>query len=209
MGIKTFALASLLVLSQLTFADELAVGLATPSPTGISVKLWNSDEIAYDMLGAWDAANEEVYLHFDYLIHDNNKYNLDGNPMPFYYGYGVRFKEERNADTILGLRIPLGISYFIQDAPFEVFGELAPRVDVAPSTNFGLDVMIGVRFRINELQKRNRANRGERSDRRETDTGQQEQYDSRDYRSQEYNSREPEQDAPPPVPNAPPGYRGY
>lgn len=180
MGIR-FLLATILIFSHTIKADELAIGLATPSPTGISVKLWQDKEIAYDMLGAWDTGNDEIYLHFDYLIHDNNKFNLDGNPMPFYYGYGVRFKEEANADTILGLRMPVGVSYFIQDAPFDVFAELAPRVDVAPSTNFGLDVMIGVRFRINELD-RQRSKRTERTE----------------------NSNEP-----PPVPNAPTDYRGY
>lgn len=186
MGIRTYLCAALLVFSSISFADELAIGLATPSPTGLTGKLWKDKEIAYDIVGAWDTGSEKVYFHFDYLIHDYNKFNLDGNPMPFYYGYGARFKEEANTDTIMGLRMPIGVSYFIQNAPFEVFGELAPRVDVAPSTNFGLDVMIGVRFRINELEKQ-----------------------QRERRTDPPLGEAPLNDEPPPVPNAPGTYRGY
>lgn len=182
MGIRTIALVAVLISSSAANADELAIGLATPSPTGLTAKLWTDDETAYDIVGAWDTGSEKVYLHFDYLIHDNNKFNVDGNPMPFYYGYGARFEEEENADTTIGLRMPIGVSYFIQNAPFEAFAEVAPRVDVAPSTNFGLDVMIGIRFRINELDRR---------------------------RGRDVEETDKTSEAPPPVPNAPTDYQGY
>ena len=32
--------------------------------------------------------------------------------------------------------------------PIDVFGEVAPRVDLVPNTNFGLDIMIGIRYRF-------------------------------------------------------------
>ena len=186
MGIRGFVFTALVTISQATVADELAIGLATPSPTGLTAKLWSNEKIAYDLVGSWDTGSDKVYLHFDYLIHDYEKFNLDGTPMPYYYGYGARFKEEENADTIIGLRMPIGVSYFIQSAPFEAFAEVAPRVDIAPSTNFGLDVMIGIRFRINELEKQRESNR-------------------------KSGNRDLENDntSPPPVPNAPTDYRGY
>ena len=192
MGIRSFALVALLFVSATVVADELTVGFGTPGPTVLSAKLWTNEEIAYDI--AVYRKSEEVYVHFDYLIHDNDKFNIDGNPMPFYYGYGARFIEHETDDTIMGLRMPIGVSYFIPDVPFEVFGELAPRIDIAPSTNFGLDFIIGVRFRINEIQRRHTAE-GRRTD-------------DRSNHSTNEGDRE-NGDAPPPVPNAPSDYRGY
>jgi hypothetical protein len=134
-------------------ANEVSIGLATPSPTGISLKVWFDKKNAFDILGAWSISNEKYYVHFNYLTHDYTKFRLNDSEMPFYYGFGGRIKEEEgDKDARAGIRIPFGISYFLQSAPFDVFGELAPRVDVTPDTNFGLDVMIGIRYRINPNQ---------------------------------------------------------
>ena len=73
----------------------------------------------------------------------------------FYHGYGVRVINEGgvNEKTALGMRLPFGVSYLMDDPPLDVFAELAPRVNVTPSTNFGLDVMLGVRYRIGLSRK--------------------------------------------------------
>lgn len=131
-------------------ANEIGIGLATPAPTGISLKLWFDKTNAFDILGAWSLNDEKFYIHLNYLTHDYSKFALGDNAMAFYYGFGARIKEEEgdDKDTVLGMRIPFGISYFVESAPFEVFGELAPRVDITPNTNFGLDIMIGIRYRL-------------------------------------------------------------
>ena len=153
-AVKTFLSAGAIYLSvtSVSVANEIAIGLATPSPTGITLKLWTTHDSAFDILGAWSINDEKYYIHADYLLHDFSKFRVNESKMPFYYGIGFRIKEEENEDTTLGMRIPFGIAYFMQSAPFEVFGELGPRVDVTPQTNFGLDIMIGIRFRINPMQ---------------------------------------------------------
>ena len=132
-------------------ANELGIGLVTPVPTGITFKLWFDKTNAFDIVGSWNINDQKFYLHADYLTHDYSKFDLGPNAMGFYYGFGARIKEKDNedSDTVLGMRIPFGLSYFTLSAPFEIFGEVAPRLDITPYTKFGLDVMLGIRYRIN------------------------------------------------------------
>ena len=132
-------------------ANELGLGLATPVPTGITLKLWFDKTNAFDIVGSWNINDQKYYVHADYLTHDFSKFELDSGSMAFYYGFGARIKEEdkEDSDTRLGMRIPFGLSYFTQSAPFEIFGEVAPRLDITPYTDFGLDIMIGIRYRLN------------------------------------------------------------
>jgi hypothetical protein len=137
--------------STIAKATEIGIGLATPVPTGITLKLWLDKTNAFDIVGSWNVNDDKYYVHADYLTHDFSKFQVEPASMAFYYGFGARIKEEdkKDSDTRLGMRIPFGLAYFPQTAPFEIFGELAPRLDVTPDTHFGLDVMIGIRFRIN------------------------------------------------------------
>ncbi len=132
-------------------ANEIGIGLATPVPTGITLKLWFDKTNAFDIVGSWNINDDKYYVHADYLIHDFSKFAVEPASMAFYYGFGARIKEEdkKDSDTRLGMRIPFGLAYYPETVPFEIFGEVAPRLDITPSTNFGLDVMIGIRFRIN------------------------------------------------------------
>ena len=94
---------------------------------------------------------QKYYVHADYLTHDFSKFSVDPASLAFYYGFGARIKEEddQDSDTRLGMRIPFGLAYYPQTVPFEIFGEVAPRLDITPHTDFGLDIMIGIRYRIN------------------------------------------------------------
>ncbi|KPJ87406.1 MAG: hypothetical protein AMJ53_18205 [Gammaproteobacteria bacterium SG8_11] len=129
----------------------MGIGLATPVPTGITLKVWFDKTNAFDILGSWNINDEKYYIHADYLIHDFSRFDVNPAAMAFYYGFGARIKEEdkKDSDTRFGMRIPFGLAYYTNGAPFEIFGEVAPRLDVTPDTHFGLDVMIGIRFRIN------------------------------------------------------------
>jgi hypothetical protein len=132
-------------------ANEIGIGLATPVPTGITLKLWFDKSNAFDIVGSWNVNDQKYYVHADYLTHDFSKFSVEPAAMAFYYGFGGRIKEEddEDSDTRLGMRIPFGLAYYPQAVPFEIFGEIAPRLDITPHTDFGLDIMIGIRYRIN------------------------------------------------------------
>jgi len=127
---------------------DFSVGMATPIPTGVTAKYWVSRTAAYDVFAEWSISDKNFHVHGDYLVHDFNQVFMDDADAPVYYGIGVMFGAEEGKDAKTGIRIPFGIDYLPRNAPFDVFGEAAPRMDLAPSTNFGLDLQIGIRYRF-------------------------------------------------------------
>lgn len=137
--------------------DKLGVGIILGEPTGISVKSWLNRERALDFAAAWSfAENDSFQFHADYLIHNFGilKTGSAGGKLPLYYGIGGRIKLEgdnnekgRNSnDALLGVRVPVGISYLFAKAPVDLFVEIVPVLDVVPATDFGINAAIGARF---------------------------------------------------------------
>jgi len=137
--------------------NGLGVGLIVGEPTGISVKKWIGETRAVDAAAAWSfSGNESFQFHADYLFHNFSLLqpkDFKGR-LPVYFGVGCRIKlkdtnEEKgrnDEDTLLGIRIPLGISYLFADAPVDLFVEVVPILDVAPDTDLDINAAIGVRF---------------------------------------------------------------
>ena len=137
--------------------DGMGIGVIVGEPTGISLKKWIGDDRALDAGIAWSfSENDSLHLHADYLFH---RFDLMSGPevkgqLPLYFGIGarVKLKEENNGrgrndgDALVGVRVPLGISYLFADAPFDLFAEIVPVLDVAPDTDFDLNAAIGARF---------------------------------------------------------------
>jgi hypothetical protein len=46
----------------------------------------------------------------------------------------------------MGVRFPFGLNYIFEKQPLEVFYEIAPILDLVPSTKFGLNSAVGVRY---------------------------------------------------------------
>jgi hypothetical protein len=163
------------------YANEFSLGIAAISPTGLSAKFWLSDKHAIDLFGSWSFSSDKFNFHSDYLIHNFNLLKVDENPMAFYYGVGARIKDEEEEDLIIGVRMPFGITYLMSKVPVDVFGEVAPRVNIVPSTNFGLDVMIGIRYRFfpNDHKQESSQNQYQ-------DSGQDYNQDYNQYRSQDF-----------------------
>lgn len=137
--------------------DGLGVGVIVGEPTGISVKKWLSHDTAIDAAAAWSfSENASFQFHADYLIHNFGllKTGDIGGRLPVYFGVGGRLKLENNDnnngrnnhDALLGVRIPLGISYLFTKAPVDIFAEIVPVLDVVPDTHFDINGAIGVRY---------------------------------------------------------------
>ena len=147
---KLFILLLVILLSTKIHAEEgeFAFGIAAISPNGVSAKYWLTDSTALDFFADWSTNSEKLLFHSDYLVHDFEKIQLEGEVIAFYYGLGARVKYKSGKDTQVGARLPFGFTYFIYDMPIDLFGEIAPRINALPSTNFGLDLMIGIRYRF-------------------------------------------------------------
>jgi hypothetical protein len=132
----------------------LGVGIIAGNPTGISVKKWLHDGNAIDAAAAWSFDDHGAFqLHADYLWHHHISSFSDciEGRMPLYCGLGGRvgFKEgnrRHGGENRAGVRFPLGVTYLLERAPVEIFAEVVPVFDVAPSTDLELDAAIGFRY---------------------------------------------------------------
>ena len=127
---------------------NFGLGLIVGEPTGLSANYFLSKENAIDLAVAWNASgNNDFVLHADYLWYRHGLFKAGKVDMPLYFGVGGRLVLRDNDSDKFGVRVPVGVSYRFIDPEFlELFGELAPIVDLAPSTKLDFNIGIGVRF---------------------------------------------------------------
>lgn len=138
--------------------EGTGLGIILGEPTGLSIKKWTGTGQAIDFGIAWSfSENNSFHFHADYLIHSFDILETDGSEgkIPVYFGLGGRLKlsededdgkGRNNEDSLIGIRIPFGISYLFRDAPVDIFMEIVPVLDIAPDTEFDLNGAIGARF---------------------------------------------------------------
>jgi len=123
----------------------LGLGIILGQPTGVSFKAWTARNQAVDVAVAWAFDREEaVHVHADYLFHNFRLFDVEKGEFVLYYGIGGRIKAESR--TRFGIRIPIGLSYLFEDVPLELFFELGPIMDLAPSTLFRMSTGVGIRY---------------------------------------------------------------
>jgi hypothetical protein len=141
---------TLLVALSPAAAEEkrFGLGLIVGEPTGVSGKYLLGEENAIDLAVAWNLSGDNDFtLHADYLWNKSDLIQVGSEKMLFYFGVGVRMELRDNKSDKFGVRVPIGVSYRFVDPKFlELFGEVAPVVDLAPSTKMDLNVGTGARF---------------------------------------------------------------
>lgn len=145
----------LFVAIQTSYAQQsgIGVGAILNGPTGISVKGWVSEDLAIDgALGMQLGENfQAVYLHSNFLYHNNalnNRLELNNASLRTYYGGGLRLIIQ-DFDNVIGIRVPMGLTYSVTNAPLGTFFELVPTFDIEPSFQFTFAGAIGVRYYLN------------------------------------------------------------
>ncbi|MFC1485454.1 hypothetical protein ACFL55_00310 [Candidatus Latescibacterota bacterium] len=130
--------------------NSIGLGFMIGEPTGLSGKVWWDDTMAFDGGVAWSFTDDtELSLHGDAIWH-NWRVLMDAFEitrdiqLPLYYGVGGRLTA--GDDTRLGIRFVIGVSMIFEDAPFDLFLEAAPIMDVAPETVLRAHAAVGVRF---------------------------------------------------------------
>lgn len=135
---------------------DFGVGLILAEPTGVSAKLWLDEDEAIDAAAAWSLDGKDRFqIHADYLVHRYDLIEADPEQgrAPVYFGIGARFKagdedekDEDEEDDSLGVRLPLGIAFQFAQAPFDVFAEVAPVLDLVPGTDLDISAAVGGRY---------------------------------------------------------------
>ncbi|WP_020526530.1 hypothetical protein [Flexithrix dorotheae] len=136
-----------ILLKSSAFAQKpgLGLGVMIGEPTGISFKKWTGGSSAIGGGVAWSFYGEgSLHIHVDYLKHFMNTVSVTKGQLPLYIGLGgkINFASE----TQLGVRVPFGANYIFDDAPFDVFMEVVPILNLAPATDFDLGAALGARF---------------------------------------------------------------
>lgn len=128
---------------------SFGVGIILGEPTGLSGKYWTSGINAIDFgLGYSFEKNSNFHLHGNYLFH------IDGvtktsERISVYYGPGIRLKLRDENKSRLGVRGVLGGFWIPRGSSIDIFVEIAPVMDLIPSTNFNIDGGIGIRYFLN------------------------------------------------------------
>ncbi|HSD62473.1 MAG TPA: hypothetical protein VLB50_01710 [Ignavibacteriaceae bacterium] len=124
------------------------MGIILGEPTGLSAKLWTTDDNAFDFAAAWSIRGEgNLLLQADYVWHFFNLIPVSSGKLPLYIGIGGRVVLANDAQ--LGVRIPFGMDYLFATAPVDIFVELVPILDLSPATDFGVGGGIGIRYWFN------------------------------------------------------------
>lgn len=123
--------------------NDIEAGVVLGEPTGLSAKFWRSGTTAFDAAVAWSFGKEEsLHLHANYLLH--NWLEVDEGVLNWYYGLGARVL--LSGESRFGARVPVGMQYFIPSSRLGLFFEVAPIFDLVPSTEFGVNGGIGIRY---------------------------------------------------------------
>lgn len=153
--IKTILRQAVLIATGLLFClspadaagEQVGLGLIVGEPTGLSAKYQIDRVNAIDLAVAWNLSGDNDFtLHADYLWHNYELVKFGSGETALYFGLGGRMELRDNKSDRFGVRIPIGLSYRFTEPEFlELFGEVAPILDLAPSTRFDMNVGIGAR----------------------------------------------------------------
>ncbi len=130
-------------------SKRIGAGIYLGEPIGFTVKGYVTEKFAIDGIAAWGFRDKAFTVIGD-VTYDCLDIPIDSDvaTFPFYAGAGakVEFKAGPNDDTMVGVRIPVGVAAQWRNYPIEMFVELAPGVGVVPSTRFDITGGIGARF---------------------------------------------------------------
>ena len=125
------------------------LGIIVGEPTGISMKGWLTSTTAVDGGLAWSfVRGTSFHIHADYLFHSFDVFK-SSERIPLYYGIGGRIKISEKAQSRIGARGVIGIEYLLKSAPFDIFLEVAPILELAPETELTMNAGLGARFFFN------------------------------------------------------------
>lgn len=125
------------------------LGIILGEPTGIDGKFWLSNRTAFDAAVAWSTEGDEHFVfQGDFVFHNFNvlkrAFEVRRGDLPLYYGVGARLRTHRHEE--FGIRFVAGLAYIFPTAPFDLFLEVAPIMNLIHETELDGSAAIGFRF---------------------------------------------------------------
>lgn len=136
---KQFVTITLAVfISTILFSSHVSadtgIGIIIGEPTGLSLKFNR-----FPVIGVAWSFDDYFQFHIDYWL----KTGKLEKSIHWYIGLGAKLRV--NGDANLGLRVPVGLFYFISKK-FELFGELVPGFLVLEETKLEIGGGLGIRY---------------------------------------------------------------
>ena len=130
---------------------HFGMGFILGDPTGITGKGYITDRFAIDAIGSWSFVDDAIVvigdLTYDFL---DIPVDVQAFTLPFYVGVGAKVgfieKGDKDGDTLVGIRVPVGVAMQFTRYPIELYFEVAPGIELAPETEADVTGGIGVRF---------------------------------------------------------------
>lgn len=123
------------------------VGVVFGDPSGLTLQHKINNQQFADFYFAYTWDSEWIFMG-DYKFHLNGIFG-ESTPVVPYAGLGAYLKIEdkkHDDDVALGVRIPIGIDWRIENSPIVLFGELVPALRVVKSTDGDFQLGLGGRF---------------------------------------------------------------
>ena len=126
---------------------DFGLGMVVGDPTGLSAEKWLSQSTALDFSAAWSLERDEAMeLAMDHVWYNFSAIESEGHRVALHYGVGGRVQFVDSGDDHAGVRLPVGLTYFADRGRVGIFMQVAPTLDLAPSTELDLQGGLGARY---------------------------------------------------------------
>jgi hypothetical protein len=130
---------------------NFGLGIVLGTPTGFTLKtrLAESSALQLHFGYGYTPDGARVVADIDYLYHVTGLFPSIEHSLLVapYFGLGAKFGAADHQNPGLGLRVPLGVSFFLRNGvPLEIFAEVGLGIYVLPSTSPLVDGGLGARW---------------------------------------------------------------
>jgi hypothetical protein len=126
--------------------SSVGLGGQLGDPAGVTLKFRNPAGVSYDFMAAWDSG-DFFFLNGHGLI--ESQIGRHRNVHAFYgpgafVGLREHGRTRHDDEGVAGISATVGLGVILEQ--FELFGQLIPRLELAPATEGDLGIGVGVRY---------------------------------------------------------------
>jgi len=139
-----------LALNIFAQSKRFGIGMILGQPTGFTTKFWFLEYNSFNTAFAWSLFESDsvksFYVHLDHAFYYYGLFDIASGSLPLSVGVGLSAEFRTNESTLIGFRVPVGLTYIFKDIPIEIFGEIAPVINIYPNSNIKVVGGIGFRY---------------------------------------------------------------
>ncbi|MEM1042012.1 MAG: hypothetical protein AAGI91_05225 [Bacteroidota bacterium] len=132
----------LLAASAAPAAAQFGIGGQVGDPTGLALR-FGAGPSAFDLAAGWDLDDDRLFVQGHLLLRERRVPGAAAD-LRYFYGPGAFLSAADDRDTGVGFSFNAGLGF--HTGPIEIFGQLTPRLALAPDTDFDLGGALGLRY---------------------------------------------------------------